>query len=212
MRDLRVLLVHGLWRTPLSMRGLAAQARAWGYQVDLFGYVALTQAYESIVQRLAEHLGELGRSGTYAVVGYSLGGVLLRSALPLVDGPAPQHLIMLGTPNRPPRLACRLAALAPYRWLLGECGKNLATEAFYAALPAPSVPYTIIAGAGGHRGRWSPFGDELNDQIVAVSETRVRDDDPVILLPVRHAFMMNDAAVQQEVKRVLAEVSERIAA
>jgi hypothetical protein len=74
------------------------------------------------------------------------------------------------------------------------------------------VPYTIIAGTKGRRGRWSPFGDELNDEIVAVRETRIRNDDAVLLLPVRHPFMMNDTAVQREVKRVLAEVSERVPA
>ena len=209
---MHVLLVHGLWRTPLSWRGLARHLRDAGYATELFGYVAVTQAYEAIVARLAQRVTELARREAYAVVGYSLGGVLLRAALPLVDGPAPRHMVMLGTPNRPPRLACRLSSLAPYRWLTGQCGSNLAAATFYAGLPVPAVPYTIIAGTKGPRGRWSPFGDEPNDGIVAVSETRVEDDDPVILLPVTHAFMLNDPAVQREVMRVLAEVSARVPA
>ena len=212
MTDMRVLLVHGLWRTPLSLRGLGRYLRNAGYQTRLFGYVAVTESYEAIVQRLVWRLSEVAQSGAYTVVGHSLGGVLLRAALPLVDGPAPQHIVMLGTPNRPPRLACRLAALAPYRWVTGQCGSNIATAAFYASLPAPTVPYTIIAGTKGPRGRWSPFGDELNDGIVAVSETRISDDDRLVLLPVSHTFMMNNSDVQRTVGRLLAEVSERVPA
>ena len=45
------------------------------------------------------------------------------------------------------------------------------------------VPYTIIAGTGGPRGRWSPFGSEPNDGIVAVSETACAPDDVVLEFP-----------------------------
>jgi hypothetical protein len=65
------------------------------------------------------------------------------------------------------------------------------------------VPYTIVAGTAGPRGRWSPFGDEPNDGIVAVSETPILDEDPVVRLPVTHTFMMNNAEVQAVIRRAL---------
>jgi hypothetical protein len=111
---------------------------------------------------------------------------------------------MLGTPNRSPRLAQVLGGYWVYRRLMGECGLNLASIVFYSSLPAPQVPYTIIAGTAGPRGGWSPFGNEPNDGVVAVSETRIQDDDPVVLLPVTHTFMMNNSAVHAAIHRVLA--------
>lgn len=53
----------------------------------------------------------------------------------------------------------------------------------------------------GHRGFLSPFGDELNDGIVALEETRLSYRDRLIQLPVMHTFMMNDFKVQKIVKQ-----------
>lgn len=201
---MNVLLVHGLWRTPLSFLLLERGLRRWGHHAEQFGYAAVAQRYEGILDRLVRRLEHLASGGPYAVIGHSLGGVLLRGALARVTAPAPHHLVMLGTPNRPPRLACRLVRRWAYRRLMGECGVRLASREFYERLPLPDVPYTIVAGTAGPRGRWSPFGDEPNDGIVAVSETRIRDDDPVVLLPATHTFMMNNAWVQAVVRQALA--------
>jgi alpha-beta hydrolase superfamily lysophospholipase len=203
-----VLLVHGLWRSPLSFLPLVRRLREWGYRPEQFGYAAVAQPYDAIVARLARRLDQLGGGGVaYSVIGHSLGGVLLRSALARTGGPPPARLIMLATPNRPSRLARRLGGHWAYRRLMGECGLNLISPDFYAALPVPRVPRTIIAGTAGPRGRWSPFGDEPNDGIVAVDETRLSDDDQVMLRPVTHTFMMNDAGVQQVIRQTLTQVT-----
>src|SRR5688572_7597248 len=102
---MNLLLVHGLWRTPLSFFLLIRRLRGWGYATEQFGYAAVAQGYDDIVSRLIQRLERLGGSGPYAVIGHSLGGVLVRSALAHMSGRLPQHLIMLGTPNRSPRLA-----------------------------------------------------------------------------------------------------------
>ena len=200
---MNLLLVHGLWRTPLSLLMLVNRLRGWGFHPEQFGYAAVAQRYDSIVLRLADRLASMAARGPYAVLGHSLGGVLLRSAIPRLSVTPPFRLVMLGTPNRPPRLAKLLGVRWVYRRLMGECGRNLSSPIFYAELPKPTIPYTIIAGTAGPRGRWSPFGDEPNDGLVAVSETLIRDDDPVLLLPVTHTFMMNSALVQQQIRRVL---------
>jgi hypothetical protein len=202
---LGVLLVHGLWRTPLSFLSLVHRLRAWGHHPEQFSYAAIAQSYDAIIARLVRRLERLAARGApYAVIGHSLGGVLLRSAIPRVAGRPPEHLVMLGTPNRPPRLARRLGVHWVYRRLMGECGIKLGSEDFYAALPVPVIPYTLVAGTAGPRGRWSPFGSELNDGIVAVSETSIRDDDAVVLLPVTHTFMMNNRDLQAVIGRTLA--------
>jgi hypothetical protein len=205
---MRLLLVHGLWRTPLSFLLLVRRLRGSGYQTELFGYAAVAQGYDVIVSRLVHRLERLAMAGPYAVIGHSLGGVLLRSALSHLTGPQPEHFLMLGTPNRPPRLAQILGVRWVYRRIMGECGVNLSSLQFYASLSVPRVPYTIVAGTAGPRGRWSPFGDEPNDGIVAVSETPILDDDPVVVLPVTHTFMMNNARVHEVIRRTLMGAGE----
>ena len=200
---MKVLLVHGLWRTPFSFLLLNRQLRRWGDEPELFGYAAVAQRYDSILRRLVQRLEALAGQGPYAVIGHSLGGVFLRSALPLVAGPLPSHFIMLGVPNRPPRIAGMLGMRWLYRRLMGDSGANLASPTFYSELPVPAVPYTIVAGTAGPRGRWSPFGNELNDGLVAVRETLVQDDDRVVLLPVSHTFIMNNVQVQAAIRQAL---------
>jgi thioesterase domain-containing protein len=140
--------------------------------------------------------------GPYAVIGHSLGGLALRAALPGLQQP-PVHVILLGTPNQPPRLARRLHRLWPYRLLCGESGQLLAQAEFFAQLPRPQAPYTIIAGSAGSRGRWSPFGADVNDRLVAVEETKIMPTDHPIILDVGHTFMMNDKKVWDAILDVL---------
>lgn len=148
-------------------------------------------------------LERLAAAGEYAVVGHSLGGVLLRDALARQRGAPPRHLVMLGTPNRPPRAARIAVRFPPFRWLAGDCGARLASTAFYETLPRPAVPYTVIAGTRGFGGRWSPFAGAPNDGLVAVDEARVGDGDEILTFPVAHTFMMNDRRVQRAVRAAL---------
>lgn len=190
-------------RTPVSTWGLARHLRRAGHTTESFGYVAALESFNHISERLRRRLDPIARRGRYAVVGHSLGGLLLRDALARVS-PPPAHFVMLATPNQPPRLARRFRGVWPFRLFTGEAGQLLSDRAFYARLPLPGVPYTIIAGTAGPRGRLSPFGEEPNDWLVAVSETRVTEGDTPIELPVEHAFMMARAAVQAAVARILA--------
>lgn len=211
MRGMRVLLLHGMGRSPLSLAGLARWLRRAGHETELLGYVAATQPYDAIVARVHARLADIARNGEpYVVIGHSLGGLLARAALaagPLPHPPA--HLIMLGTPNQPSAMARRFERVWPYRWFTGESGARLANAEYFATLPVPDIPYTAIAGTRGPRGRLSAFGQQANDGKVSVAETRISPLDTPTELPVRHTFMMNDPQVRRLINRVLARVAER---
>jgi hypothetical protein len=206
---MHLLLVHGMGRTPLSMRRLARDLRRAGHDVHQLGYSAALESVAQIARRVRDRLEGIGRDGAPTVaIGHSLGGVLVRVALtlePPLERP-PQHLIMLGPPNQSPALARRFHRLWPYRWINGDAGQRLADPAFYAALPPPPVAYTIVAGIAGHRGRWSMFGEQPNDWLVSREETRCRPDDVVLEVPARHPFMMNHRMVRQVIHEVLASI------
>jgi len=202
---MRLLLVHGMGRTPLSLAGLRRFLRKQGHQVERVGYLAAAEPFERIQRRVRRRLERLARSGEpYGVIGHSLGGLAVRAAMSGLE-PGPIHFIMLGTPQQPPRLARRLARRWLYRVLCGESGQLLAREDFFAQLPPLGLPYTIVAGAAGHRGRLSPFGDDANDWVVAVEETKSRATDCPLVFPVGHTFMMNDPQVRQAIQRVFAD-------
>ena len=198
---MKILLIHGLSRTPLSLLGLEWHLQQTGWATEQFSYLAFAESFDRIVERLRVLLETLASQGSYGIVAHSLGGLLTRSALGLSSIKLPKHIVMLGTPNQPPRLAPHAWRLPPFRWWTGQCGLNLTSPAFFASLPRIESPYTIIAGTSGLRGFWSPFGDELNDGIVALNETRLSHRDRIVQLPVLHTFMMNNSTVQKTVVR-----------
>jgi hypothetical protein len=207
---MRVLLVHGLGRTPLSLARLGRDLRHAGHAAELIGYIAALEPFAAIRTRVRQRLERAARMGEpYAAVGHSLGGLLLRAALTEwpKDLALPRHVVMLGTPTQPPRLARRWRRLWPYRIFNGECGQLLARPEFFAALAPVAVPCTVVAGTRGWRGRWSPFGSDLNDGILAVAEARLRAGARVVELPVAHTFMMNDRRVRALVREVLTQAA-----
>lgn len=201
MRPTKVLLVHGMGRTPLSMWRLARALRRAGTTTELFGYVAAWQTVEQIVGRLRARLETMADSD-YVVIGHSLGGLLLRAAVATLPPGVrrPNRIIMLATPNRSPRLAQRFEHAWWYRTLNGDAGALLAHESRMAEIPFLDVPCTIIAGTRGVNGRWSPFGNAQNDGLLAVTETEMAGADEWISLPLRHPFIMNDARVRELVR------------
>lgn len=196
---MNVLLIHGLGRTPVSLMSLEWRLRQLGWEAEHFGYAAFAEPYDRIVERLRRRLSLLSSRGDYGIVAHSLGGLLTRSALNQSTIPAPRHIVMLGTPNQLPRLATFAWKLPPFQWFARDCGANLASPQFFAALPHPPAPYTIIAGTSGPRGVWSPFGHEINDGIVALSETQLTTGDRIVQLPVNHTFMMHHPTVHETV-------------
>lgn len=201
-----VLLVHGLGRTPLSLFGLGAALRRGGHRTRFFGYLPALEPVPRIVRRLTAVLRELARRGEpVGLVGHSLGGLLLRMALPDAPNLRVHRLVLLGTPASPPR-AARLAWtwLPPFRWLMRGCGRFLTSPNEFAKLPPLAVPFTVIAGTAGPRGRWSPFAHDLNDGLVSVNEARVGDAEPE-LFPVLHTLMMDSSVVRARISAIMSE-------
>ena len=112
----------------------------------------------------------------------------------------PEHhvrrLVLLGTPNPPARAALLASRFAPFRWLTRDCARFLRSS---QAVPLPSVPYTLVAGTAGPTGRWSPFGNDPNDCLVGVAETRIVPTDVPLLVPAMHTFLMDHPAVRRAV-------------
>ncbi|CCQ65122.1 esterase/lipase family protein [Crocosphaera watsonii] len=200
---MKILLIHGLSRTSLSLLNLESYLQQKGAKTEQFGYLAFAESFDSIVERLYVRCQGIAEREPYAIGAHSLGGLLIRAALANNSIKLPSQIVMLGTPNQPPRLAPIAWKLPPFRWWTRQCGFNLTNPAFFKSLPRLTSPYTIIAGTLGPTGVWSPFGNELNDGIVTVSETLLSELDDVIELPVWHTFMMNDSTVKKTVAKAL---------
>jgi hypothetical protein len=84
---------------------------------------------------------------------------------------------------------------------MGDIGKVLVNRQFMETLPLPGVPTKIYAGIAGPRGRYSPFGEELNDGLLTVRETLLPSV-PLQTVPALHTFIMNSRVVTQDIVRI----------
>lgn len=67
------------------------------------------------------------------------------------------------------------------------------------------MPNTSIVGIKGINGKYSPFLDELNDGVVAVSEVAADWVGQEIRVPVVHTFLPSSALVARTLLHVLRE-------
>ena len=162
----------------------------------------MTHDLDEIARRFTEHVRERA-TGPYAIVGHSLGNVIVRMASPNLP-PGLSRLAMLAPPNRVPRVATYFERHPLYRALTKDAGRRLADASFYDALPVPSVPTLVFAGTAGPRSRWLPFGGVPSDGLVAVDETHLPNADHREV-PVLHTLIMNDARVASAITEFLRE-------
>ena len=197
---MRVVLIHGMGRTQLSLALLARRLRAAGHDPASFGYFVTRDALEVIADRFAAFVRAHAQGEPFAIIGHSLGNVITRLALPRLEGLA--RFIMLAPPNQPPVMARALAGNLAFKILTRDAGKKLLDAAFYRDLALPTAPTLVIAGNRGPRARWLPFRGEPSDGVVGVEETRLAGAWHVEVAAV-HTFIMNDAAVSKLVLRFM---------
>jgi hypothetical protein len=62
---MKVLLIHGLSRTPLSLLGLEWHLQQIGCATEQFGYIAFAETFDRIVDRIQLRLQSIARQGAY---------------------------------------------------------------------------------------------------------------------------------------------------
>lgn len=206
---MRILFVHGMGRTPLSGVPLLSQCRKNGVSTSTFGYTTALHDFASISDRLSKRIADIASQGDYVLVGHSLGGILIRSAISdlSVTVTLPKHVFLLGSPIAASRMAKKLQQQWLYRLLTGDCGQLLASDERMARVAALTIPTTSIVGIKGINGKYSPFFDELNDGVVAVSELAADWIGKEIRVPVMHTLLPASRLVADLVLKNLKETT-----
>lgn len=188
---MKILFVHGLGATPLDALPTLLRLKKLGYQTTTFSYFSSLQSLETIRTRLQQRLSELARGGHYALIGHSLGGVLLRDALSSlpVDVRRPGHFFLVGSPILATRTNAYFNRYAIYKWFSGQSGQLVASPEQMQAIGMPSVPLTCVVGSRGLTGRRSPFGKHANDSVVLESELCPHLFSDVVHVAARHPML-----------------------
>ena len=197
---MEAILIHGMGRTPAAMSILAVRLRASGIRPHLFGYSVTFERWDECIQRYENFITKRAKTNDYIIVGHSLGTVLTRAVLPRLTH-QPRACFFLAPPTQVCRAAHNFSHRHLIRLFIGDIGKVLTNKQFMDSLPLPGVPTKIYAGTAGPRGRYSPFGEELNDGLLAVKET-ILPGVPMQTVPALHTFIMNSNVVTRDIVRI----------
>lgn len=204
---MHVLFVNGLGLTTYSGSLLLHRLRRAGYTTSAFAYSASLASFDTIVARLRVQLAVIvnASAGEYVVVGHSLGGVLLRIAINSMspDFLPPRHSFLIGSPILASRLAQRFKNNPLWRSLGGDCGQVVGTPSRMNLIGALSMATTAIIGTRGFGGRLSPFGNEINDTSLAVSEVSAPWLSDVVEVKVIHTLMPLSRSVSEIISQKL---------
>ena len=187
---------------------LSYRLRSSGHSTRLFGYSPTIESFETCRQRLIKFIRKSTETGPYALIGHSLGCVLIRSVLPKLEDKLPVACFFLAPPSKACKAAKFFANNPLYRLLMGEMGQMLANEEFMDSLALPSMPTFVYAGTGGPMGKFSLFGSSLNDGILTVEEVQGALLNPVILTDSTHTFIMNSRQIADAISKALGNLQK----
>ena len=195
-----VVVLHGLWRTPLSMLAVEwALARA-GYQVANVGYPSLTRTIEQNARTaVGEGLAHCRDAGSTRIsfVTHSLGGILVREYLRDHDVPGLGRVVMLGPPNQGSEMADYYSELITIDYLRPPALAQLGTGQASVPLALGPVDFElgVIAGSA-HRREFLPgLPAGPGDGTVTLQETVIAGMTDFIAVPTSHTLMMWNSEV-----------------
>jgi triacylglycerol lipase len=203
-----VVLLHGLWRSGLSMKALEWKLSDAGYAVANVSYPSLAYPIAELAQRAVEEGVVRCRAMDLERINFvthSLGGILLRQDLTSGRIEGLHRVVMLGPPNQGSQLADYVHSLEFLRPLEPQAIAQLGTGEESVPLQLGPVDFELGVIAGTTNRRWGLPGipEEASDGTVAVSETMVAGMVDFLELPVSHTFMMWNPDVLEQVVHFL---------
>ncbi len=203
-----VILLHGIARTKRCMAKLAAHLQANGFQTHNLDYPSTKHTLADLTTWLHERVAPIMATPDTRIhfVGYSMGGLLIRSYVqqyrPLNLG----RVVMLGTPNGGSEIADTLQNLWLFRKFYGPAGQQLITDQTnFAHLFSPAINYELGIIAGNRPldpicswwiGRRKT--DKANDGKVSVESTKLNGMRDHLAIRIDHTFLpTNSQAIQQ---------------
>ena len=204
-----VIVLHGLGEGRNAMKPLVTFLEEnMTASILTFGYASPQASLAAHAHSLGSVLAGLPPTTAISFVGHSMGNLVVRRWLQDAQPKMVRRInrmVMLGPPNQ----GSDLARLAANNHLLRNLASGAARElvlhwdSISRELQTPPFQYGIIAGGKGDNVGYSLLLEGDDDAIVRVSETQLQGSDDFLVIPVRHALMMENTDVQKETLRFL---------
>lgn len=198
-----IVLLHGLGRTAKSMAYMEERLMAAGYTVYNYDYESRKNEIRYLVDDLQKYLEVCClREGTSLhFVTHSLGGILIRALLAEKRPDNLGRVVMLSPPNKGSEAADYIRDYSLFTNILGPASMQLGTDP--ESIPNQLGPaYFELGIIAGDRtidpiSSWIIPGKD--DGKVAVERTKLEGMTDFLVIPVSHAYIMQNPEVVDEV-------------
>ncbi len=203
-----VILLHGLGRTPLSMKRIEWTLQKQNYRVINVAYPSTRASIQDAADRwLGDVLKNQTTDPTAKIhfVAHSLGGIVLRQYLTNREISNLGRVVMLAPPNQGSELADRLRNNRLYKLFTGPSGQQLGTDR--ASLPNQLGPVDfelgVIAGDRSLNPLFSSWIPGADDGKVSVRTTQTPGMRDFLVVHRSHTWMAWSREVDCAVARFL---------
>lgn len=205
-----VVLLHGLCRTPHSMRKMERHLSEAGYTVHNLSYPTRKKPVERLAaEHLAPHLAlpELKEATKVHFVTHSLGSIVLRQYLSENTPDNLGRIVLLGPPSQGSHVVDKIGHWKTFRALNGPAGSQLGCAA--DSLPNQLGPlgheHAVIAGSRSINWINSCMIPGPDDGKVAVAKTHLPDTKDHLIVAATHPYLMKNKRIIREVTYYLSE-------
>lgn len=205
----RVVLLHGLLLTSLSMRPVARHLRQCGHRTICLGYPSRKEVLPLLARHfLAPLIEDLRRQqvSTIHFVTHSMGGVLLRCYLAENHLPEMGRVVMISPPNRGSELVDFFNRFRWFRSLFGPaaCQLETARETLPSQLgpfPAGYLPdcLGIVTGDKTILPFWDKVFHGPSDGRVSVASAQLAGMNDFLVLPQSHVLILCNQEAQKQI-------------
>jgi len=190
----RVVLLHGTLRSSMQMRRLAKHLQKQGFKTINISY----PSRHFDLKRLCDHTqkkieAQTGMDSQYTIhfVGYSMGGLLVRTLLHHHRPKQLGRVVLIGTPNHGSEFADFLKNNILFRFIFGPSGQQLITDQHQFSHLFGNVDYALGIIAG--HSTLDPFAKFLipgpSDGKVSIQSTKLDGMKDHIVLKGNHIYL-----------------------
>lgn len=187
-----VVLLHGILCSTSSMRKLQRHLQAEGYAVLNIDYPSVKHQIHELAATISTQIQRACiESSKVHLVGFSMGGLIIRALLHDYAIKPLGRVVMIGTPNHGSEVADALHKFWLYETMYGPAGQQLITDQKVVNWWHDKMDYElgIIAGDlslfGG--GWWMIQSN--NDGLVSVESTKIEGMRDHVTVPCLHALL-----------------------
>jgi pimeloyl-ACP methyl ester carboxylesterase len=197
-----VVLVNGLWLPGAAMTVLAGRLRRDGFRVSIFSYPSVRHDLRGNAERLHAFLATVP-GDTVHLVGYSLGGLVIRALFHYFPQTRPGRIVLVASPQQGCHAAAKVGRSRAVRPLIGRSVGDL-IAGLPQAWPWPAREIGVVAGTRSlGLGRIFSRLSGPNDGTVLVEETAVPGAHDQTAIAVAHSAMLFSPSVARRVAAFL---------